>query len=107
MNGTTSDIHRARVRSSMETTVSGSADFSQKLSRREQTRLAAILARLSSPFENERAAAGLLATAFVNKHNLMWSDVVDTLRPMTDLPAVSADPRAKHDRRRGGTRLWQ
>ena len=84
----------------------GSARASQTLSPREQARLAAILSRLSSSFDNERAAAGLLATAFVAKHNLMWFDVVEMLRPLSDLAAAVVEPQSKHERRRGGNR-WR
>lgn len=80
----------------------GSARGSQILSPREQAKLAAILSRLSSSFDNERAAAGLLATAFVNKHNLMWSDLVEMLRPLPDLPAAAVEPQSARGRRRGG-----
>jgi hypothetical protein len=68
--------------------------------------LAGILSRLSSSFESERAAAGLLATAFVAKHNLKWSDLAELLQPLPDLPATAADQQPKHDRRQGG-KQWR
>ena len=93
-----------------------SENASETLSPRERARLAGILSRLSSSFDGERAAAGLLATEFVAKHNLAWSDLVDTLRPadVTEAerqpehaPQTAIDPLAKSDRRRGGSRLWR
>jgi hypothetical protein len=84
----------------------GSATSSQSLSPREQARLAAILSRLSSSFDSERAAAGLLATAFIAKHNLTWSDLAGMFRPLPDLPVASAAPRAKNERRRIGAQ-WR
>jgi hypothetical protein len=89
-----------------------SAGGSPGLSPRERSRLAGILSRLSSSFDSERAAAGLLATAFVTKHNLMWSDLTEMLRPLPDLPATAVNPESKpdsqtkHDRRRGG-KQWR
>lgn len=49
-------------------------------------KLAAILARLESPFDGERAAAGLLASRMIRAAGLAWSDVI--LPP----PAVAARP---------------
>jgi hypothetical protein len=77
-----------------------SVESSLGLSPCERSRLAGILSRLSSSFDSERAAAGLLATAFVTKHNLTWSDLTQMLGPLPDLQAV--DPQPKHDRRQGG-----
>jgi hypothetical protein len=56
------------------------------LSARERTRLEGILARLASPFESERAAAALLASAFVAKHDLTWSHLTSLLQPVGDAP---------------------
>ena len=83
-----------------------SARRSQTLSPREQARLAAILSRLSSSFDNERAAAGLLATAFVAKHNLMWCDLVEMLRPLPELPAAAVEPQSTRERRLRG-KQWR
>jgi hypothetical protein len=58
------------------------------LSVRERARLAAILARLASPYESERAAAGLLASAFVAKHDLTWSHLTSLLQPLAAAPDV-------------------
>jgi hypothetical protein len=83
-----------------------SAGDSLALSPRERSRLAGILSRLSSSFDSERAAAGLLATAFVTRHNLTWSDLTEMLRPLPDLRVTSVDPQPNHDRRRAG-RPWR
>ena len=83
-----------------------SAGGSLALSPRERSTLAGILSRLSSSFDGERAAAGLLATAFVAKHNLMWCDLIEMLRPLPELSATSVDPQPKHDRRREG-KQWR
>ena len=83
-----------------------SVGASQTLSPREQARLTAILSRLSSSFDNERAAAGLLATAFVARHNLTWSNVVEMLRPPPGLPVTSGERQSKRERRRGGNQ-WR
>jgi hypothetical protein len=39
-------------------------------------RLAAVLSRLESPFDGERAAAGLLASRMVRAAGLSWAEVV-------------------------------
>jgi hypothetical protein len=62
----------------------------QALSPRERTRLEGILARLASPYESERAAAGLLASAFVAKHGLTWSHLTSLLQPVADATWVPA-----------------
>ena len=41
-----------------------------------QRKLVAILSRLSSPFDGERAAAGKLATELLNRLDLQWADIV-------------------------------
>jgi hypothetical protein len=72
------------------------------LALREQARLTGILSRLSSPFENERATAGLLASAFVAKHDLVWSDLITLLRPLPRAAAESSGPKPQQDRRSDG-----
>lgn len=73
---------------------------------RERIRLAGIMARLASPFEGERAAAGLLASAFVDRHGLAWSDVINLLGPVSDTrPARAALPRVQE--RRTPNRGWR
>lgn len=46
------------------------------LSATERTRLVAILSRLGSDFDGERAAAGLLAARLLRDRGLCWDDVV-------------------------------
>jgi hypothetical protein len=72
----------------------------QRLGPRERARLAAILARLGSPFEGERAAAGLLASAFVAKHELTWSHLTSLLQPLPDPATLPA--KLLSNRRRAG-----
>lgn len=80
------------------------------LTPRDRAKLAAILARLASPHDGERAAAGLLASAFVAKHGLAWADLTASLRPVPEGPAASAaaglrPPR--QERRRKGGKAWR
>ena len=79
----------------------------QTLTPRERARLAGILARLSSPYESERAAAGLLASAFVAKHGLAWADLTTSLQPLSGGSAVSEKPPPRQDRRRSGGKGWR
>ena len=79
------------------------------LTPRDRARLAAILARLASPYGGERAAAGLLASAFVAKHGLTWTDLTASLRPVPEGP-----PRTppgfrplRQERRRKGGKAWR
>ena len=78
-------------------------DRDHKLTERDQARLGHILARLASPFEGERAAAGLLATAFMAKHGLTWSDV--TIVQWAGPPQNPETP--FRDRRHGTGRPWR
>lgn len=80
------------------------------LTPRERAKLAAILARLASPHDGERAAAGLLASAFVAKHGLAWADLIALLRPAPKSPAVpeaAPDRPPGQDRRRKGAKTWR
>jgi hypothetical protein len=43
-------------------------------------RLAAVLARLESPFDGERAAAGLIASKMVREAGMTWSDLLAASR---------------------------
>ena len=70
---------------------------------REHARLIAILARLASPFECERAAAGLLATAFISKYDLFWSDLLIPSRHASYLSPLVKQPCQNQDRRRDGS----
>ena len=72
------------------------------LSPAERIKLGAIMSRLASPYAGERAAAGLLASAFVTKHNLSWSDLTTLLHPAPKTPASS--DRAQADRPRASAR---
>jgi hypothetical protein len=74
------------------------------LAPRERAKLIGILSRLASPYANERAIAGLLASAFVTKHALMWSDLITFLRPAGT--SATAE-RPQQDRRRAGRREWR
>jgi hypothetical protein len=90
----------------LESLVSGHPGCSS-LSPHEQARLANILSRLASPFENERAIAGLLASAIVTKHGLMWSDLIALLRPRPKASATPEAPQPGADRRRGSGKYWR
>jgi hypothetical protein len=67
------------------------------LSAAERQRLAAILARLASPFDGEVTAAGLAAARFIRDRGLTWQDVIhpsagltanhNTIQPWRDIVA--------------------
>jgi hypothetical protein len=76
------------------------------LDTRERDRLAAILSRLSSPYDNERAAAGLLASVFVARHGLEWLDLTSLLLPIRRTTIMQAAPGQQQDRRSSGSREW-
>ena len=63
-------------------------------------RLAAILARLDSPFDGERAAAALLASRELRRVGLTWPDV---LRPRLAVPPPPMPPTPDH----WDTRHWR
>ena len=79
----------------------------QALTPRERARLAGILARLASPYESERAAAGLLASAFVTKHGLTWADLTTLLQPLPGASTASGEPSPRQERRRTGGKGWR
>ena len=85
----------------------------QALTPREKARLSSVLARLASPYDGERAAAGLLASAFVAKHGLTWADLAETLQPAAkaaaepEAPSPSKEPSPGQERRRHGSRPWR
>lgn len=79
----------------------------QTLTPGERARLAAILARLASPYAGERAAAGLLASAFIAKHGLAWAELATLLQPRPDAPAEPELPSPKPDRRRRSGKGWR
>lgn len=74
----------------------------------ERSRLVAILAMLSSPYEGERATAALFATSFLASHKLMWADLTGLLQPVPK-PAEIITPSGlpTGERRRGGARTWR
>lgn len=81
--------------------------LSRHLAQRDQDRLAAILSRLASPYDAERATAGLLASMFIARHGLTWANLTNSLSP-TGTPADTrrrAD--AQRDRRRGDDPTWR
>ena len=74
----------------------------------EQARLGSILTRLASPYEGERAAAGLIASAFLAKHHLTWLILADFLGSFPRGPATVDRPQLRQDRRRNGSsRSWR
>ena len=77
------------------------------LALRERIRLANILARLSSPYENERATAGLLASAFVAKHDMAWSDLTMFLHPLPKPAVAPGSSPPRQERRRDNRRDWR
>jgi hypothetical protein len=79
----------------------------QALIPRERARLSSILARLASPYDGERAAAGLLASAFVAKHGLAWADLTGTLQPAAEVSTAFKEPLPGQERRRNGGKTWR
>lgn len=79
----------------------------QALTPRERARLSSILARLASPYDGERAAAGLLASAFVAKHGLAWADLTTTLQPAAKVSTTPKAPSSGQERRRNGSKTWR
>ncbi len=77
----------------------------QGLSPAERTKLGAIMSRLASPYDGERAAAGLLASAFVARHGLAWPDLPSLLQPVPKTP--TATDAAPADRRRSTGKEWR
>ena len=75
------------------------------LTLREQLRLANILSRLASPYAGERAAAALLANAFMERHGLTWFDLAVVHRPQSGRAPEQEKPR--QDRRHGPGRPWR
>jgi hypothetical protein len=55
----------------------------------DRARLAAILGRLGSDFDGERAAAGLLASRFMRDHGLTWPAVLAAPAPATPPPPAT------------------
>ena len=84
-----------------------SSDGADKLSPQDKAKLARILSRLSSDFENERDNAARLAAAFVHKHNLDWSDLPEMLSASSVHPSSQSDNQSYQDRRRRGVSGWR
>ena len=86
----------------METTLSKRLGHSAtgSLAPSEQVRLAGILSRLASPFEGERAPAAVLASAFVARQHLQWSDLGVFARAEAIDP-VAVEPPRQSERRAG------
>jgi hypothetical protein len=74
---------------------------------RERAKLSSILARLASPYDGERAAAGLLASAFVAKHGLAWADLTATLQPAAKASAALKEPSPRQEQRRNCNKTWR
>jgi hypothetical protein len=73
----------------------------------ERARLARILSMLSSPYENERAAAGLLASVFLTKRGLAWADILGSC-PSADAEIDAEKPKYERRRnRRMSSRSWR
>jgi hypothetical protein len=66
----------------------------RELTPADRAKLAAILGRLGSDFDGERAAAGLLAARFVREHGLTWPDVL-TAPPPAPPPPPATDWRRR------------
>jgi hypothetical protein len=62
--------------------------MSAPLTAAELERLRNICARLSSDYEGERAAAGLLASRLLRDRGLVWADVVMPATPLPSRPAA-------------------
>ncbi len=78
----------------------------------DRNRLVAILGRLGSDFDGERAAAGLLASRIIKGNNLTWDDIVLPVALSHDDTARSRPPTWRADvqlcqRYTGGLRPWE
>jgi hypothetical protein len=73
----------------------------------EHATLASILARLSSSFDGERAAAGWAASTFLTKHGLGWSDLISHPPATQSASADIEAPRPRCDRRQGRNAPWR
>jgi hypothetical protein len=73
----------------------------QTLSARDRARLEGILARLTSPYESERATAAQFASAFLVKYGLTWSYLVSLLELGRSAVGTPVDP-PRDLYRRGG-----
>jgi hypothetical protein len=84
--------------------------FPNSLTPEELAELIAILGRLGSDFDGERAAAGLIASRMLQSKGLTWADVVGspqiryTPPPSSPTPKSPAELLAKH---RGQLSDWE
>lgn len=76
-----------------------------RLPPREEAKLARMLSRLASPFEDERATAGLMVSAFVARRDMKWSDLTTLLQP-AGTPAEPVESVRQKDRRGSGAKAW-
>ena len=67
------------------------------LSPAERTKLVNILARLASPFDGERAAAGLLATRLLDAKRIRWDDLIGQAVQPYERPDTAPDSRSNLD----------
>lgn len=61
-----------------------------KLGSKQQLRLARVLAMLGSPNDCERAVAAKMATAFIEEHGLLWTDLTAHLALELDAGCAKA-----------------
>lgn len=64
------------------------------LSPAERNRLVAILGRLGSDFDGERAAAGLLAARLLRDRGLCWDDLILTGGGVQRVPGIAQEERS-------------
>ena len=62
------------------------------LAHSDTNKLIGILSRLSSDFEGERAAAGLLATRFIKDRGLGWQDILQPALPPPERESRPSPP---------------
>jgi len=64
------------------------------LSSAERNRLVAILGRLGSDYDGERAAAGLLAARLLRDRGLCWDDLILTGGGVQRVPGIAQEERS-------------
>jgi len=77
------------------------------LTPRERARLSSILARLALPYDGERAAAGLLASAFVATRGLAWAGLTAMLQPAGEVPTAPKEPSPGQEWQCNGSKTWR
>ena len=88
------------------------ACFMTELTPAELTKLVAILGRLGSDFDGERAAAGMLASRMLRSKGLTWGDVVASPQIRYSPPPPPPPPQPKSPgellaRHRGQLSRWE